>query len=177
MRQTLPKDPTLTRLELNRIERELGATSTDIRRLSHRLHPAVLEDLGLRIALVRLAEEFQNSGERQVRVEAENVPDDIPFSTTTALYRITQEAFRNIGKHADTAAVTVKITGGPESITLNIEDDGPGFAPSEVRFRGGLGLISMHERASSVGGVLLVTSAPEQGTKIEVKVPFTGSQQ
>lgn len=60
--------------------------SSEIGRLSHHLIIAVLEDLGLRIALVRLAEDFQNSGERQVRVEVENVPDDNPVATSTALY-------------------------------------------------------------------------------------------
>jgi PAS domain S-box-containing protein len=151
LRQNLPKDPAQTRIELNRVERELGTVSNEIRRLSHQLHPAVLEDLGLRIALVRLAEDFQNSGERQVRVEGENVPDDIPLATSTALYRITQEALRNIAKYANSAMVTLRIIGSADALRLSIEDDGSGFAPLDVRFRGGLGLISMHERASSVG--------------------------
>jgi signal transduction histidine kinase len=110
-------------------------------------------------------------------VQTENVPDHIPLDSSTALYRITQEALRNIAKHANNATVTLKIIGSADALRLTIEDDGPGFASLDGRFRGGLGLISMHERARSVGAVLNVTSSPGQGTRIEVNIPLTEPQQ
>src|SRR5438270_11161288 len=64
LRQNLPKNPVQTRLELNRLERDVSNVSNEIRRMSHQLHPALLEHLGLRAALMRLAEDFQNGGER-----------------------------------------------------------------------------------------------------------------
>jgi PAS domain S-box-containing protein len=172
LRQDLPDNPAQIRAELNRLERELSAVSNEIRRLSHQLHPAILDDLGLRIALTRLAEDFQMNRAQPVRVEAENVPDGIPAFVSTALYRITQEALRNVAKHADGAAVTITLAGGPDRLHLAIQDTGPGFSPSDVRFRGGLGLISMHERATLAGGTLHLTSSPGRGTSIEVHVPL-----
>jgi PAS domain S-box-containing protein len=177
LRQDLPKDPAQMRAELNRLERELSAVSHEIRRLSHRLHPAILDDLGLRIALIRLAEDFQLNGAQPVRVEAEDVPDGIPPFVSTALYRIAQEALRNVAKHASAAAVTLTLSGTPDGLRLAIQDTGPGFTPSDVRFRGGLGLISMHERANLVGGTLYLTSSPGQGTTVEVHVPLQKEQE
>lgn len=107
-------------------------------------------------------------------MEAENVPDEIPLATSTALHRITQEALRNTAEHANSHT---QIFGSAKALQLSIEDDGPDFRPLNVRFRGGVGLISMHERASSVGGLLHLTSAPGQGTRIEANVPLPGSQQ
>jgi signal transduction histidine kinase len=126
----------------------------------------------LRIALIRLAEDFQLHRAQPVRVEARNVPDGLPPLVSTALYRIVQEALRNIAKHASTAAVTITLAGEPDALRLIIEDTGPGFAPQEVRFRGGLGLISMQERATLAGGTLRLTSSPGQGTIIEVHLPL-----
>jgi two-component system CheB/CheR fusion protein len=176
LRQNLPRSPTETRSELNRLEREVGDVSNELRRLSHQLHPALLEHLGLQIALTRLAEDFQNSGARQIRVEAEKVPGDIAIGTSTAVYRIAQEALRNIAKHANGATVTITINGGPDAVRLSVEDDGPGFAPLDGHFQGGLGLISMHERARSVGGVLRLTTSPGRGTRVEVEIPLDGSR-
>jgi len=172
LRQNLPANPMQTRAELNRLEREVGQVSNEIRRLAHQLHPAILDNLGLRIALTRLAEDFQNGGSRQIRVETQNVPDDIPRETATALYRIAQEALRNVAKHAGTASVAMSLVGAPDGLCLTVQDDGAGFTASDVRFRGGLGLISMHERARLVGGTLNLISSPGQGTTVEVLVPI-----
>ncbi len=172
LRQKLPTDPAQIRAELNGLEREMSALSNEVRRLSHQLHPAILDDLGLRIALIRLGEDFRNSGAREVGIEMQSVPEDVPSGVATALYRIAQEALRNIAKHASTAAVKITLAGTSDSLRLTIEDNGPGFAPLDVRFRGGLGLISMQERASLAGGTLHLTSSPGQGTRVEVYMPL-----
>ena len=172
LRQNLPTDPAQIREELNRLEREVNAVSNEVRRLSHQLHPAILDHLGLRIALTRLGEDFRNSGAREVAIEVQSIPDDVPSGVATALYRIAQEALRNIAKHASTAAVHITLVGTADSLRLILQDDGPDFAPLDVRLRGGLGLISMHERASLVGGTLQVTSSPGQGTRVEVCMPL-----
>ena len=170
LRRELPKNPAQIRTELNRLERELNAVSNEIRRLSHQLHPAILEDLGLQIALTRLGEDFQLNGLRSVRVNAKDVPPDIPIAVSTALYRIAQEALRNVVKHAGSASVTITLAGELEAIRLTIEDTGSGFNPLDVRFRGGLGIISMQERATFVGGTLTLNSAPGQGTRIDIRI-------
>jgi CheY-like chemotaxis protein len=74
-------------------------------------------------------------------------------------------------KYARNAHVTVSLYGSDRELRLTIEDDGPGFDPAIVRGKGGLGLVSMQERAGLIGGHFLLRSAPEQGTTITVSVP------
>jgi PAS domain S-box-containing protein len=172
LRQTLPADQRHPRAELNRVEGALSTMSNDLRRLSHQLHPAILEDLGLGAALTRLVEDFQLNREQPVRFEARNIPKQIPAVVGIGLYRVVQEALRNIAKHARDASVTITMTGNSDLLRLSIQDNGPGFTPSDVRFRGGLGLISMYERASLIGADLRVASEPGNGTKVELEVPL-----
>lgn len=145
------------------------------RRLSHRLHPAILEDLGLRVALRRLVDEFQATRAAPVDYVAQGLPDVVPHGPATALYRITQEALRNIGKHAGADPVRVELRGSadPDELHLTISDAGPGFDLAAARARGGLGIVSMQERARSCGGSLELRSHPGAGTRIVVRMPLT----
>jgi signal transduction histidine kinase len=138
------------------------------------MHPSVLADLGLVDALRALVVESQIE---LVEIEFDETPEDapIPMSTSIALYRIAQEALRNVTKHAPRAQVTMRLAVADDEIRLEIEDDGPGFDRAEARRRGaGMGLISIHERARLAGGRLEVDSAPGAGTRIRVAVPADG---
>jgi signal transduction histidine kinase len=95
----------------------------------------------------------------------------MPLDVATALYRIAQEALRNSRKHAPDAPVRVTLISNPESWQMTIEDAGPGFDLNHARNTGGLGLISMQERARLVGGTLYLRTRPGEGTMIAVKVP------
>lgn len=166
--------------------RELSA---GLRSVSHRLHPSVLEDLGLQAALRMLAEEHRRCGEDISLIEPGPLPPLRP-EATTALYRIAQEALRNARRHAPQAPVRVTLgvfTGPPpdpstgpspspgpgpsDELRLCIEDAGPGFDPTRGPF--GLGLVSMKERARSVGGRTEIESAPDEGTRITVRLPLS----
>jgi PAS domain S-box-containing protein len=160
------------RAELNRLEQDIATLSGDVRRLSHQLHPAILDSLGLRVALKRLAEEFRSGRTHPVTYQADGVPDGVPLSIATAIYRIAQEALRNIGKHALQASVSIRVTGTPGQLRLRIEDSGPGFDTAAMRGQGGLGMISMQERTRLAGGSFRLHSQPGQGTTIQVEVPL-----
>jgi signal transduction histidine kinase len=157
--------------ELRHLEHLAASLAEDLRRLSHQLHPSIIYHLGLPAALRSLVEEFQRSCSGTANFKAGEFPDELPPDVAAALYRITQEALRNVTKHAPAAPVGVLLVREPGGLRLTIEDKGPGFDPEAVRGQGGLGIISMRERTQILGGNLLVQSAPGQGTRIEVRVP------
>ena len=89
----------------------------------------------------------------------------------TSLYRVAQEALRNVAKHAPAAAVRVQLSLDDRELKLVIEDSGPGFDIHGARRRGGLGLLSMNERARLAGGTLVIETQPGDGTRLTVRLP------
>jgi hypothetical protein len=154
-----------------------SAIATGLRSVSHRLHPAALEDLGLLQALRMLIEEHRRCGDEICFIEPGSEPlPPLVKETKVALYRIAQEALRNARKHAPQAPVRLTLgtalSACPDELYLSIEDAGPGFDLRRVRTSGGLGLLSIQERARAIGGRLEIDSAPGDGTRIEVLVPL-----
>ena len=170
LRQDLSPDAATLGDELLRVERLTAGLSRDIRGLSHQLHPAILDDLGLPAALEALAEEFQQSGLEEVLFEAEHLPDKIPPAISAALYRIAQEALRNVSKHAAQATARIFLKEENGRLVLSIADTGNGIAPHSGR--PGLGIISMKERTQLIGGELTIASIPGEGTMVCVVVPL-----
>ncbi|HYO83307.1 MAG TPA: PAS domain-containing sensor histidine kinase [Bryobacteraceae bacterium] len=162
--------------EVERIREDLAALSELVRNLSHRLHPSMLEDLGLEPALRVLVEELEAANDLGVRLAISPLPGRLPVETATALYRITQEALRNVVKHAPGALVTVRLSHIADSLVLTIQDDGPGFDRDAVRGARGLGLISMQERAGVLGGTVTINTVRGTGTEIVVKMPWRAGQ-
>jgi signal transduction histidine kinase len=142
-----------------------------LREVSHRLHPSMLEDLGLLAALRSLLASFRSEG-----IDATfRLPEEIPalnVDASTALYRIAQEALRNSLKHSPGAPVHVTLDRVDRFVELTVRDDGPGFDLSVVRLEGGLGILSMNERARLVNGSLVVESGPGNGTAVTARVPI-----
>jgi signal transduction histidine kinase len=102
-------------------------------------------------------------------VDATDEPEASP-AIKEALYRIGQEALNNIAKHAGARAVAITLEATAGELMLRLRDDGRGFDPANS-FPGHLGLHSMRERAASVGGVIVISSAPGQGTEVTIRVP------
>jgi len=158
------------RLGLDRIGTRAAELSENLRTLSHRLHPSVVEDLGLVLALRALTVELRSEG-IEVSFGPPDVQGPVPLPLATCLYRIAQEALRNAGKHALDAAVRLQLTQEAAELKLVIEDSGPGFDVAEAKQRGGLGLLSMNERARLAGGSLEIETHPGDGTRVVVRVP------
>jgi two-component system CheB/CheR fusion protein len=157
---------------LDTLHQRISQLSEDIRKLSHRLYPTILDDIGLTAALKSLAEQFKGIRPSGVHFTSENIPDSLPKPYATAIYRITQEALGNTMKHAPDAPVTISVTMKANLLRLVINDRGPGFDVAAVRGRGGLGLVNMQERAHAVGGELKIKSRPGLGTEISVEIPL-----
>ena len=157
---------------LSRIHTRSEKLATEVRELSHRLHPSELEDVGLVAALRHLCEEFQIAHRVKTKVLADESRKIIPQLATTVLFRIAQEALRNVLKHGGKdASAIVRLKRGPNCVRLLVIDDGPGFEPSAL-VRRGLGLVSMKERARIGGGRLGVRSKPGEYTAIRAVIPL-----
>ena len=102
-----------------------------------------------------------------------DVPEVIPEATALCLYRIVQEALRNVVKHSGTDHAAVELSGTPDGMRLRVSDEGVGFNPTLAHRDGGLGLVSMRERLYLVGGTMAIDSRPSGGTRIDVRVPIS----
>jgi two-component system NarL family sensor kinase len=153
----------------------IGQTLQDLRRISRDLHPAVLDDHGLATALQSLAKSFSE------RTGIETVFNDIlvrnllPLDAKTSLYRVAQEAFTNIERHAVASLVEISLSVNSSWVVLAIKDNGKGFNVelfSRGRSAEGIGLRNMQERIAYHKGVFDITSN-KKGTRLVAKVPKT----
>lgn len=145
--------------------------SDGIRQMSHRLHPSIIEDLGLPEALRSLTRDYRGLGVELAEF-IDDIPDTIPLPTATSLYRIAQEALHNALLHAPGAPAMVSLKSDDGHIELHIKDAGPGFSPVHTKHKHGLGLVSMQERAGFVGGTFVLKTNPGQGTAVLVTAPL-----
>jgi PAS domain S-box-containing protein len=172
LRTGLPLPAGKLRRELESLEARVAAVSDDVRRMASDLHPSVVEHLGLAAALRSHCAQFASRERIPVAFEERDVPEELPPELALCLYRIAQEALRNLARHSRATRGKATVTGSAEGVELAITDDGVGFDPQLVRAGAGLGLVGMEERARLVGGVLAISSSPGQGTRIEVRAPW-----
>jgi signal transduction histidine kinase len=168
--EQIPSSARSARRQLQQIRVRVEQLSEEVRQISHRLHPALLEHLGLVSALRSCCSEFEESRRIEVRFVCEASTSQIPFPIATCLYRIVQEALNNVAKHANASRIVVRLLLAEHNITLSVADDGHGFEIQPGR-TSGLGLISMEERAQIVGGRFSIDSEVGTGTRVEVVVP------
>ena len=167
----LPTSARSARRQLHQIGIRVEQLSEEVRQISHRLHPALLEHLGLISALRSFCSEFEESRHIDVQFFCKGSSDQIPFPIAACLYRIVQEALTNAAKHANAREVAVRLVLGEREIVLSIEDNGCGFDVVQPGRHSGLGLISMEERAQIVGGRFSIDSHIGTGTRVEIVVP------
>jgi signal transduction histidine kinase len=141
--------------------------------LSHQLHPAVLEHLGLVTALESYIENFRDEEQIAVKLTAEIGNERVPFLTSICLYRVAVEALRNVSRHSEAASATIFLKRVGDKLELRISDSGKGFDVETFRHGGGLGLISIEERLRLLDGTCQIWSAPQQGTTLVARVPLS----
>ena len=169
LRRLIPTDPDAADELVVELREELRSAIADIRRLVYDLRPPALDDLGLLEALRRLAERYGSEDDQlRVLVEApEDIPD-LPAAVEVAVYRITQEALTNVARHARAQTCVVRLVVN-DDVTLEIVDDGVGIYAERSA---GVGLSSMRERASELGGSCVVEPVPKGGTQVLVRLPL-----
>jgi signal transduction histidine kinase len=151
---------------------EIVRLSEDVHALAYRLHPALLERLGLANALRVECEQFSRQEPTRVNIEIENVAVQLPQDLGLCLFRVTQEALRNVSRHARAATVDVSLRPSETGLRLTVKDNGVGFHSGEEQKRPSLGLASMRERVRLLGGRMTIESEPGRGTALDIWVPF-----
>lgn len=159
------------RADLEAASGSLAALGVDLRRLSHDLHPAALERLGLSEALRDHCAEVERRSGVTVELELDDTLGPWPPELALGFFRVAQEALANVARHSQARTVRVALRPANGQARLTVEDDGIGFDLAQVRSDGGLGLVSITERAELLGGEAHITSAAGTGTLVEVRVP------
>jgi PAS domain S-box-containing protein len=170
----LPRSPDATRVRLQALQERVIQISRDVRRVSHGLHPALIEDLGLSAALEAFCDEFRRARGLPVSFDGAGDVDDsgIGLTAASALYRVAQEGVANAAKHARASRVDVALRRTPSTLELEVEDNGIGMAADASRVTPGLGLVSMEERMRLVAGTLRVSPRTGGGTRVVASVPL-----
>ena len=158
--------------KLDELRRQVLEISSDIQSMSHQLHSARLEYLGLASATLGFCREFSEKQHVEVDCTTHDLPSDIGPTISLCLFRVLQEALHNSLKHSGVQRFEVRLWGTADEIHLRVRDSGAGFNSATARNGRGLGLISMEERLKLLDGKFSVESQPNQGTTIHARVPF-----
>jgi signal transduction histidine kinase len=165
--------PKNVQAQLETIRARVVKTSQETHDIAYQMHTAVLDDLGVVAALKDLCNQFLgHHPDIALDFEDSGVPASIPGEVASCLYRVVEESLENVAKHSHAKHVSVRLGTKKLAILLTIQDDGAGFHPKSVKGRGGLGLISMGERAHAVKGRLKITSQLGHGTQISLEIPL-----
>lgn len=172
LKRKLPMPESELVAELDQLRETTTGLTNDVRTLSHQLHPAVLEHLGLVTALESYISNFRIEEMIDVELTADIGAERIPFQISICLYRVTIEALRNISRHSGATSAAISLKRFDDVLELQVSDSGKGFNVETIKKGGGLGLISVEERLRVVRGSCEIHSAPERGTTLVARVPL-----
>ena len=173
MKLASQRDGSVFARELEALVRTASEITSDVHNVSRRLHPSQVELLGLAPALNNFCREFANRNSMRIQFTSACLTCKVPEEASLCLFRVAQEAIRNVHKHSGCREAMVELDEISGSLRLRISDRGAGFDPVSVESAQGLGLLSMEERLRSMGGELFVHSRPGGGTCIEACIPAT----
>lgn len=160
--------------DLRFLQERTAAVVESIRNISHGLHPVIIEHAGLVAALSAYCRELERNAGFAIHFEAAGDCDTLEPAARLCLYRVTQEALRNVVQHASARQVSVQLRCDGNTAEVSIVDDGLGFDERSARRQAdGLGLISIQERARIAGGTMCVVTEVGKGSKIKVRIPLT----
>lgn len=160
------------RQRLSDLREYAAELAQDVNDLSRLIHPAVLDEMGLVEAIRSECQKFQHAFETSVRFHCPASFPEPDKEEAICLYRLVQEALRNIGKHACADNVTVSMDCRENALFLSIIDDGIGFDHESARKKGGVGLASMAERVDLLHGTIMIETGSGSGTAIHVRIPL-----
>jgi PAS domain S-box-containing protein len=149
----------------------IDQTIPSVRRISNHLSTVVLHDLRLLGACELAAREFESRTGTECRLDLPGDGTVVERELATSLFRILQETFTNIARHANATRVDVRLARENGSMTLEVRDDGKGISEEQLSDRSSLGILGMRERALLLGGEVAISGAPGEGTTIKVRVP------
>jgi PAS domain S-box-containing protein len=169
--------PAATKQNLEDIRKHCSEIAGDVQSLSHQLHSATLDYLGVVAAVRAFCSEVSKQHQTSIAFTDANVPKHLPKDISLCLFRIAQEALHNAVKYSGTNQFTVTLFATEEEVQLVVRDTGAGFDVEEAKKNQGLGLVSMQERIHLVHGRFAVESKPGKGTRIFAAVPFVAEKE
>jgi signal transduction histidine kinase len=164
----IPPQNTEAQQQAQRVRRLAEANVGVVRNMSLLLRPSMLDDLGLAPALEWQARETARRTGIKVKVDAEDVSDEMPDEYRTCIYRVVQEALRNAARHSKASHVRVTVRRDERQARVTVADDGIGFHALEK----GMGILGMEERVHNLGGTFHIESEPGRGTEISIVLPL-----
>lgn len=167
VRNLIQEDPGAAQEGMNELRQQIQSVITDIRRVVYDLRPPALDELGIIPAIREQARQFSIGG-LHVRVDAPEEMPALPAAVEVAAYRIVLEALANVGRHAHAHQCRICI-GVEDQVKIEVTDDGTGLP---VGHRAGVGITSMRERVSELGGSFTIESYPEEGTRVLATLPL-----
>jgi two-component system, NarL family, sensor kinase len=161
--------------QLEALVKAASEITSDVHNVSRRLHPSQVELLGLPAALSNFCRDFAARNGMDINFVNSCPRQKPPQDAALCLFRVAQEAIRNVQKHSGTEGAMVQLDEVAGSMRLRVSDQGAGFNPESADFVHGLGLLSMQERLHSLGGELFIHSRPGGGTCIEACIPLAAA--
>jgi signal transduction histidine kinase len=170
--EALPDSPRSAKQQLQELMNSAGELGADIHTVSHRLHSATLESLGLEPGISSLCKEFSDRHGIEIDFSAHKIPRVVDPNVALCLFRIVQEALQNLRKHSGAARAEVRLIKHADRIFVSIHDRGKGFDMDDMKAHQGLGIQSMGERARLLSGRFEIHSKPGRGTRVEAAIPL-----
>jgi PAS domain S-box-containing protein len=175
LKRKLPVTTEELTAKLDQLGAQAHDLTTQIRRLSHSLHPEVLEQLGLVSALNSHVTEFGHQESIDIKFVADVGSDPLPFDLSVCLYRVALEALQNISRHSGARSASVSLKQERGYVVLEVSDSGRGFDVEKARRGSGIGLLSTEERVKLFQGTVDIRSGPDTGTVLVARVPLVRS--
>jgi PAS domain S-box-containing protein len=171
--ERLATDPAAASARRKRMLADIDALIETVRAIASELRPSVLDDLGLLAAVEWLCDDFETRSGIYCELNVEIGEFNISPEAATAAFRVMQEAFTNIIRHAQATSVTVTLqAAGEAELLLRVSDNGVGLRPGALTNGRSLGIMGMRERLQAVGGHLDIASTPGQGTTVSIYIPM-----
>lgn len=158
---------------MGKLQKQISEIASDTQSLSHELHSAKLQYLGIAGAMRGFCREFGEQQKVEIDFNAHDLPSPLSPDISLCLFRVLQEALHNSAKHSGVRHFEVRLWGTSDEIHLTVKDSGAGFDREAAKESRGLGLISMEERLRLVKGTLSIDSRPKRGTTIHARVPLS----
>jgi PAS domain S-box-containing protein len=174
--QELHNDPLIlpgVRSRMGELQKQTSEIAADIQSLSHELHSAKLQYLGIAGAMKGFCREFGEQQRVEVDFQTHDLPGPLSADTSLCLFRVLQESLHNAVKHSGARYFEVRLWGTSDEIHLAVSDSGVGFDREAAKTSQGLGLVSMEERLKLLKGTFSVESELEVGTTIHARVPLS----
>jgi signal transduction histidine kinase len=161
------------RSRMGELQKQVSEIAADIQSLSHELHSAKLQYLGIAAAMRGFCREFGEQQKVEIDFQTYDLPGPLSADISLCLFRVLQEALHNSAKHSGVRHFEVRLWGTSDEIHLTVRDSGAGFDREAAKESKGIGLISMEERLKLVKGTLSIESHPRSGTTVHARVPLS----